>query len=79
MAAGDTVYVAHEDHGTFVFASPLTLLKQRVDDGYWYEADPEAQAWGEQIVAEGLEDEAWIFLDDRKEYEYEYVERTTVR
>ena len=72
-----TVIVTHEKHGTFTYESALSLVKQRLDDGYWYydEAKDEAQT----VVDGGSEDTAWAFLESRKDVEYEYVEKQTVR
>lgn len=65
------VIVAHSKHGTFVYASALTLLRERVEDDFWYD-DPEEYEW---IINSNDEAAAWNFLKSRSEHEYEYVEK----
>lgn len=89
------VIVAHEKHGTFTYSSAWELFKQRFNEGYWYDnwddGDPKHQ-WedrakklkfaGERLWAmDGpkVERAAWNFLAERKDHEYEYVEKQTVR
>jgi hypothetical protein len=72
-----TVYVAHEKHGTVTYGSALAILRNRIDDGYWYEGSAKERA----VAALSSLDEgrAWRFLQSRNEAEYEYVERQTVQ
>jgi hypothetical protein len=59
------------DDGTLASAA-LKLLTARVDDGYWYDDVDEQDAM--YIVACGDGKAAWKFLNDRRDYEYEWVE-----
>lgn len=69
------VIIAHEKHGVFAYATALGLLKQRIEDGYWYDG---AALIAAQRAANGGETTAWVFLSARNDYEYEYVERQRV-
>jgi hypothetical protein len=71
------VIVAHEKHGTFTYSSALVLLKQRVDDGWWYYDNDLQRA--KALVAAGDEENAWRFLESRSDHEYEMVEKQVVR
>ena len=48
------VIVAHEKHGTFTYSSAYDLLKQRFEDGFWYDnwddGDP-AHQWEDRARA----------------------------
>lgn len=68
------VIIAHGKHGDALYATALGLLKQRVEEGYWYD-DPSEYEW---IIASNDEQAAWSFLDSRSEYEYEGVEAAVV-
>jgi hypothetical protein len=70
-----TVIVASEKHGTVLYATASALLSRRIRDDYWYDADETARA--KHALGRG-EREAWIFLDSRSDYEYEYVEKQEV-
>ena len=59
------------DDGTLESAA-LKLLAQRVEQGFWY--DDEDQELAEDIVKYGSGEKAWRFLENRSDYEYEYVE-----
>jgi hypothetical protein len=57
----------------------LDLVRQRLEAGFWYhnwdEGDPQAQ-WEDRaraIVEAEDNDEAWDFLQERSDFEYEYV------
>lgn len=75
----ESVIVAHEKHGTTTHATALGLLAERVADGYWYDFPEGSQQRAEAIVAEGDEARAWRFLCERRDHEYESVERQAVR
>lgn len=73
----DMVIVAREKHGTFLYSTALGLLKQRVEEGHWYDAPTEKKA--QKILSARDEKRAWLFLNNRRDNEYEYVERQEVR
>jgi hypothetical protein len=76
--------MAHEKHGTHLYSSEtgkfddaaLELLARRVEDGYWYYDEDEEKA--KRILEDSDGKAAWRFLEDRCDYEYEYVEVRTV-
>lgn len=55
----------------------LGLLKERVDQGFWYDGEDAKTAKWILKVQDGKE--AWNFLQDRSMFEYEYVELQTVK
>ena len=59
------------EDGTLESAA-LKLLKERVEDGFWY--DDEDQAVAEDIAKYGSGEKAWKFLESRRDHEYEWVE-----
>lgn len=79
-----SVIVAHEKHGIFIYKTALGLLEQRIDLGEYYNWDdgnPKHQ-WGdraEAVLHERSEAKAWAFLRERKDHEYEYIERQEVQ
>lgn len=70
------VILAHEKHGNSVYGSALGLLERRVQDGYWYDGEDAENA--QAVLDSGSEKAAWVFLQSRSDYEYEYVERQEV-
>lgn len=50
----------------------LDLLRQRVEDGFWYYDEDEEKA--ESIIASEDAKAALRFLLDRRDYEYEWIE-----
>ena len=63
----------------------FTLLSERVEEGYWYvnwnDDDPKHQYEDRatDIVKRGAAEEAWPFLLERREVEYEWVELQETR
>ena len=55
----------------------LDLLRQRVEDGFWYHDEAETKA--SEIVKHEDADMALRFLLNRRDHEYEWVEVTTPR
>jgi hypothetical protein len=51
----------------------LELLASRVKDGFWYYDKDEKKA--KQIVEDGEVGLAWDFLKERRDAEYEWVEK----
>lgn len=64
--------VADEKHGTAIYVSALVCLRHRLDEGFWYDEDTAEK--GEEAWNAG-EEAAWEFLRNRRNAEYEYVER----
>lgn len=81
MSQGEMVIVAHEKNGTFLYASALDLLRERVAAGYWYEnwddGNPRHE-WATRAQAITSETAAWSFLLARSDHEYEAVEKQWV-
>lgn len=73
------IIMAHTKHGTEPYATALGLLCRRFEDG-WYEDDEAYQARAAKIInalePSEAEREAWRMLQDRSDYEYEYVEKS---
>lgn len=63
-------YVIANDRG--VEWAALDLLRQRVEDGFWYYDEDEEKA--ESIIASEDAKAALRFLLDRRDYEYEWIE-----
>jgi len=78
---GEDVYVAKDDEEFYEKA--LELLKERFNAGYWYDNwGPGERQWEEEaakIVAEGDGKKAWAFLEERRDFEYEWVEEGVAR
>lgn len=55
----------------------LGLLKERVDQGFWYYDEDEKEAL--EILASQNGPKAWMFLESRSDYEYEYVSLETTK
>jgi hypothetical protein len=67
----NTVLIASEKHGTFVYASALACLRNRLRLN-WY--DDQTQTEAEAAVAAEDEYTCEAILQARSDYEYEYVE-----
>lgn len=63
-------YAIANDRG--VEWAALDLLRQRVEDGFWYYDEDEEKA--ESIIASEDAKAALRFLLDRRDYEYEWIE-----
>ena len=68
-------YVISNDRG--VEFAALDLLRQRVEDGFWYLDDAETKA--SEIVKNEDAKMALRFLLNRRDHEYEWIEITTPR
>lgn len=77
MSDKKDVYVAHEKHGVHTYASAMEILRRRIEEGYWY-YDTDATA-AKEALKKGSEDAAYLFLRRRNDYEYEYVEKQTLK
>ena len=71
------VILADEKHGTVVYSCALSIVRDRLDDGYWY--DEKAAAAAQKIWENRDESAAWRFLRGRNDHEYERVEQVVVR
>lgn len=58
--------------GDSLAAAALKLLRQRVEQGFWYDGDAAERA--ATIVHDEDGEAAWAFLDARSNYEYEHVQ-----
>lgn len=65
------VVLAYAKHGVETYDSAVALLRERLEEGYWYDATETA------LAEEAMEREsaAWEFLESRSDYEYERVEK----
>lgn len=77
------IIVAHEKHGTVLYANAIACLRRRVNEGYWYTDSDAAEACA--IVHEydsshpaTAEHKAWAFLLKRADHEYEGVSAEAV-
>jgi hypothetical protein len=55
-----------------IAGAALKLLAIRAEEGFWY--DDEDQGFADAIVKASDGQEAWRFLYERRDYEYEWVE-----
>ena len=77
------ILIVEEKHGTYYYdastaealeAASAFIVAQRLEDGYWYVEDGEAQRAADTIDTGA----AWNFLRSRADYEYEYVFTTAL-
>lgn len=68
-----TVYIGHDKNGPLIFSSPLAVVRYRLSTTYQYAGDlVHTQAL--RIAANGTERAAWVFLNSRRDHEYEGVD-----
>lgn len=86
------VIIAHDKDGTFTYSSAFSLLRERVDQGIYYDNwddGDSANQWEDRarnIIDLPTEDggamrkaRAWAFLRERSDFEYEGVEKQVVQ
>jgi hypothetical protein len=66
-------HIVRADDGTLPSAA-LKLLSERVEQGFWYDWPDDAADKAKAIVDRGDGAAAWDFLEDRRDFEYEWVE-----
>lgn len=66
-------HIVRAEGGTLESAA-LQLLTERVKQGFWYDWPDDAAEKAQAIVDRGDGKAAWRFLDNRRDFEYEWVE-----
>lgn len=62
--------IAHGKHGDDLYDTGIELLRERFDEGWYYDHEPEVQ----KILMDLDEAKARKFLLGRIDHEYEYIE-----